>query len=60
MTELAFPVCMDTLSITASCIAVAGAGGAAVNGLKNLYDLTKVPDILLSIINEVADLTLVV
>ena len=51
---------MDPLSITASCIAVAGAGGAAVKGLKKLRDLTKVPDVLLSIINEVADLTLVV
>ena len=51
---------MDAFSVTASCIAVAGAGGAAVKGLKKLHDLTKVPDVLLSIINEVADLTLVV
>ena len=51
---------MDPLSITASCIAVAGAGGTAVKGLKKLRDFTKVPDVLLSIINEVADLTLVV
>ena len=51
---------MDPLSLTASCIAVAGAGGAAVKGLKKLRDLAKVPDILLSTINEIADLTLVV
>ena len=51
---------MDPLSITASCVAVVGAGGAAIKGLKKLRDLNKVPDILLSIINEVADLTLVV
>ena len=50
---------MDPLSITASCIAVAGAGGAAVKGLKKLRELTKIPDVLLSIMNEVADLTLV-
>ena len=51
---------MDPLSITASCIAVTGAGGAAVKGLQKLRDLTKLPDALLSIINEIADLTLVV
>ena len=51
---------MDPLSITASCIAVVGAGASAVKGLKKLRDLKRVPDILLSIINEVADLTLVV
>ena len=51
---------MDLLSITASCIAVAGAGGAVVKGLKKIYDLTKLPDALLSVINETADLTLVV
>ena len=51
---------MDPLSLTASCIAVAGAGGAAVKGLKKLRDLAKVSDILLSTINEIADLTLVV
>ena len=50
---------MDPLSVTASCIAVAGAGGAAVKGLKKLRELTKIPDILLSVMNEVADLTLV-
>ena len=51
---------MNPLSIIASCVAVAGAGGAVVKGLKKLRDLTKVPDVILSIINEVADLTLVV
>ena len=51
---------MDPLSVTASCIAVAGAGGVAIKGLKKLRDITKLPDVLLSIINEVADLTLVV
>ena len=51
---------MDPLSITASCIAVTGAGGAAVRGLKKLRDLTKLPDALLSVVNEIADLKLVV
>ena len=51
---------MDPLSITASCVAVIGAGGAAIKGLKKLRDITKIPDTLLTIINEVADLTLVV
>ena len=51
---------MDPFSVTASCIAVAGAGGAAVKGLKKLHNLSSIPDLLLSVINEVADLTLVV
>ena len=51
---------MDPLSVTASCIAVVGAGGAAVKGLKKLRNLKKLPDALLSIINEIADITLVV
>ena len=50
---------MDRLSVTVSCIAVADAEGTAVKSLKKLYNLTKIPDILLSIINKVADLTLV-
>ena len=50
---------MDPLSITASCIAIAGAGGAVIKGMKKLRDLTMLPDILLSIIDEVADLSLV-
>ena len=50
---------MDPLSITASCIAVAGAGGAAIKGLKKLRDLRKIPDSILSVMNEIADLTLV-
>ena len=51
---------MDPLSITGSCVAVACAGEAVVKVLKNIRDLTRVPDILLSIINEVADLTSIV
>ena len=51
---------MDPFSITASCIAVAGAGAAAVKGLKRLRDLRSVPDVLLSIMNEIADLSLVI
>ena len=50
---------MDPLSITASCITVVATGGSVVKGLKKLRDLNKIPEILLSIINEVADLTLV-
>ena len=51
---------MDPLSVIASCIAVAGAGDTAIKGLKKLRSLSSLPDILLAIINEVADLTLVV
>ena len=53
---------MDPLFITASCITVVAAGGIATiatKDLKKLRDLTKILEILLSIINEVADLTLV-
>ena len=51
---------MDPLSVTASCIAVIGDGAGAISGLKKLRDLRKIPHVLLSVINEVADLTLVV
>ena len=51
---------MDPLSITISCVVVIGASGAATKGLKKLRDLMKVPEVLLSIMNEIADLTLVV
>ena len=51
---------MDPLSIIASCIAVAGAGGTAIKGLRKLRDITRIPHVLLTVINEVADLTMVV
>ena len=47
---------MDPLSVAASCIAVLGAGGTAIRGLKKLIDLHRVPDVLLAVINEVSDL----
>ena len=50
---------MDPLSITASCVTVVAAAGSVTKGLKKLHDLTKVPEVVLSIMNEVADLTLV-
>ena len=50
---------MDPLSIVASCITVVAFDGTVTKGLKKLRDLSNVPDILLSILNEVADLTLV-
>ena len=50
---------MDPLSITASCISVVAVAGTATRGLKKLRDLTIVPEIILSIVNEVSDLTLV-
>ena len=51
---------MDPLSIVASCIAVAGAGGTVVRGLRKLKDLRNIPEILLAVLNEIADLTLVI
>ena len=51
---------MDPLSIIASSIAVTGAGGAVVRGLKKLNDLRNVPSVLLAVMNEIADLTLIV
>ena len=51
---------MDPLSVIASCIAVAGAAKTAVRGVSKLKGLRNLPDILLAVVNEVADLALVV
>ena len=46
----------DPLSITASILAILGAGGEVGKGLKKLQALKRAPDILLDLNNEVADL----
>ena len=51
---------MDALSIIAGCIAVVTAGGSVIRGLAKLQNLRNVPDILLAVIDEVSDLTLLV
>ena len=51
---------MDPLSIIAGCIAVLDAGGKIVKGLTKLTNLRNVPDLLLAVINEVSDLSLIV
>ncbi|KAL9118326.1 MAG: hypothetical protein Q9187_005131, partial [Circinaria calcarea] len=48
----------DTL--TPGSIAVLGAGGKVVKGLTKLKDLRNVPDLLLAVVNEVSDLSLIV
>lgn len=51
---------MDPLSIIAGSVAVLGAGGKVVKGLTKLKDLRNVPDLLLAVVNEVSDLSLIV
>ena len=51
---------MDPLSIIAGSIAVLGASGKVVKGLTKLTNLRNVPDLLLAVVNEVSDLSLIV
>ncbi|KAG8529152.1 uncharacterized protein KY384_005787 [Bacidia gigantensis] len=51
---------MDPLSVTASILAILGAGGKIGKGLKKVVHLKDAPDALLALNNEVADLKLVV
>ena len=51
---------MDPLSLTASLIAVLGAGGTIAKGLGRIRCLKKAPDVLLQLNNEVADLHLLI
>ena len=51
---------MDPLSLTASIIAVIGAGGSLVRGLRKLLSLKDAPIWLLQLSNEVSDTSRVV
>ena len=51
---------MDPLSVTASILAVVGAGGTIAKGLHKLVSLKNTPLTLLQLNNEVSDLRLVV
>ena len=51
---------MDPLSITASIIAIVGAGGKVVKGLDRLVGLRHAPDVLLALNNEVTEVHLIV
>ena len=51
---------MDPLSLTASIIAVLGAGGTIAKGLSKIRRLKSAPDILLQLNNEVTDLHLLI
>lgn len=51
---------MDPLSLTASIIAVVGAGSAVSKGLKKLLSTRNLPAIVLQLNNEVTDLQYVV
>ena len=46
--------------MTASIIAIAGAGGAAAKAVRKLASLRDAPDLLLALNNEISDLNLVV
>ena len=50
----------DPLSVTASILAILGAGGAVGKGLRKLLKLKRAPDILLALNNEIADLHCVI
>ena len=51
---------MDPLSLTASIIAILGAGGSIVSGLQKFASLWQVPDAILALSNEISDFKLVV
>ena len=51
---------MDPLSLTASLLAILGAGGAIAKGLDKIRGLKNAPNILLQLNNEVTDLHLLI
>ena len=51
---------MDPLSLTASIIAVFGAGGTIAKGLGKIRRLKRAPDVLLQLNNDVTDLHLLI
>ena len=59
-TYLDDPCIMDPLSLTASIIAVLGAGGTIAKGFGKIRHLKRAPDVLLQLNNEVTDLRLLI
>ena len=51
---------MDPLFLTASIIAIAGAGGGAAKAVRKLASLKDAPHLLLALNNEISDLNVVV
>ena len=51
---------MDPLSLTASLLAILGAGGAIAKGLDKIRRLKNAPNVLLQLNNEVVDLHLLI
>ena len=51
---------MDPISLTASIVALVGAGGSVAKGFRKLISLKQVPESLLQLNKEVSDLQLVV
>ena len=51
---------MDPLSITASILAILGAGGKVGDGLKKIIALKDAPDALLALNNEINDIQIAV
>ena len=51
---------MDPISLTASIIAVLGAGGAIAKGMRKIRRLESAPGVLLQLNNEVTDITLLI
>ena len=51
---------MDPLSLTASLLAILGAGGAVAKGLDKIRRLKDTPSVLLQLNNEIADLHLLI
>ena len=47
---------MDPLSLTASIIAVVGAGSTIGKGLKKAVEARHMPDVVLDLNNEISDL----
>ena len=51
---------MDPVSLTASIIAILGAGGAIAKGMRKIHRLKNAPIVLLQLNNEVSDMTLLI
>ena len=51
---------MDPLSLTASLLAILGAGGAIAKGLNQIRRLKHAPNVLLQLNNEIVDLHLLI
>ena len=51
---------MDPISLTASIIAILGAGGTIARGLGKIRRLKNAPDVLLQLNNEVTDIHLLI